>query len=981
MNINNTVNAKAVSGTWPEETAAAGKKVNTGVKEQEKTQAVSYEGAQKTVKDKVQNGLGTGVYTASGSDAEKDKAVLEETFDKNEDANEALNKTADTMNEEDCKALEEEGMTLESYEAERLQRAVARMKENREFEQENLESRIESQEEYNEEIEKIALKNKIPDERARKLGQKLLEAGLPLTEANLMAMVQALDMGSSVATLSDNGMAHMIENHQEATIENIHKASYAGGASVPAGEEAWEAVKSQVEAVIENSGRPVNEETLKDGKWLLDHELPVTEENLEELFNLKGIRTEADEDYLTERMTEAVRQGKLPKEANLDLETVRVRRKLEEIRLTMSAEASHTLEEKGIIVDTEHMKEVIKELRQIEKEYYKALLSEAGEEPTIERTDLLKETLEKAEAVGKGPAYVLGKTLETRHKETLNTLYQETEAMRQDERLNKAYEPLWTAPRKDMGDSIQKAFQNVDALLSELQLEPTEDNQRAVRILGYNRMEITGENINRVKAYDARVNEVLTGLKPAVTVELIRRGENPLDMTFDDLQQSVNAIKDTIGAGTEEKYSTYLWKLEKQGGQITEDERKSYIGIYRLLNNIEKTDGAAIGAVLNTDRELTLSNLLTAVRTLKNKGVNQKVDDDFGGLTEIKFSSESISEQINTAFRKSDRTEYLQSLVTRTLDEMSPEQVMAAMEASDGNPMEQSLESFCESIMAQEKDTRLEKDHQKEQMKMVQELSKASGDAVAFLEAYGVGTTLKNIQAAGEWFTGNKNLFKEIAGKADNLSEEKNTALKEAAKGFLESMEDTDSRKESLRTVTDTLQGIVAESFSDPEITSDGAETLRLMQKGIALASRLSRQEHYEMPVVIGEEVSSLSLTILKGTKESGKAEIRIDFPEQGTVEAELTIRNDEIKGFILCETTEGQQLIEGCLKEIKTGFESLGLTVKQLNASTDSTAAKRSVKGGNKEGRPAETRMLYQAAKVLVKQTIERTQVIKNEN
>lgn len=135
------------------------------------------------------------------------------------------------------------------------------------------------------------------------------------------------------------------------------------------------------------------------------------------------------------------------------------------------------------------------------------------------------------------------------------------------------------------------------------------------------------------------------------------------------------------------------------------------------------------------------------------------------------------------------------------------------------------------------------------------------------------------------------------------------------------------------------------------------------------------------MPVVIGEEVSSLSLTILKGTKESGKAEIRIDFPEQGTVEAELTIRNDEIKGFILCETTEGQQLIEGCLKEIKTGFESLGLTVKQLNASTDSTAAKRSVKGGNKEGRPAETRMLYQAAKVLVKQTIERTQVIKNEN
>jgi hypothetical protein len=169
-------------------------------------------------------------------------------------------------------------------------------------------------------------------------------------------------------------------------------------------------------------------------------------------------------------MTEAIRQGKAPKEANLDLDTVRTRRQLEEIRLSMSETASKALEEKGIIIDTENMKEVIKELREIEDSYYKSLLSEAGMEASEDTTSLLKETLVTAAKVAAGPAYVLGRTLETRNIETLESLSVTSEAMREQAaaRLEEAYEPLWTAPRSDYGDSIQKAFQNTSELLSEL---------------------------------------------------------------------------------------------------------------------------------------------------------------------------------------------------------------------------------------------------------------------------------------------------------------------------------------------------------------------------------------------------------------------------------------------------------------------------------------------------------------------------------
>ena len=70
------------------------------------------------------------------------------------------------------------------------------------------------------------------------------------------------------------------------------------------------------------------------------------------------------------------------------------------------------------------------------------------------------------------------------------------------DKAREAYETLFTEPRPEYGDSIQKAFSNISSLMEEMGIENTEYNQRAIRILGYNRMEITKEAIDEVKAYD-----------------------------------------------------------------------------------------------------------------------------------------------------------------------------------------------------------------------------------------------------------------------------------------------------------------------------------------------------------------------------------------------------------------------------------------------------------------------------------------------
>ena len=46
-----------------------------------------------------------------------------------------------------------------------------------------------------------------------------------------------------------------------------------------------------------------------------------------------------------------------------------------------------------------------------------------------------------------------------------------------------------------------------------------------------------------------------------------------------------------------ESYSRFLYRLE-QDHDITEEERSAYIGIYRLMHQIEKNDAAPLGAAM-----------------------------------------------------------------------------------------------------------------------------------------------------------------------------------------------------------------------------------------------------------------------------------------------------------------------------------------------------------------------------------------------
>ncbi len=306
--------------------------------------------------------------------------------------------------------------------------------------------------------------------------------------------------------------------------------------------------------------------------------------------------------------------------------SIRARRQLEEIRAMMTFEAGYRLAKEGIRIDTVSMDKLIGNLKTLEARFFSSFFTQAGVAQSAEGIELLRDTSRKLEEIKNMPAPLIVDTMDTGTKITLNELHQtgmNNLAMR---RYAESMESVMTSPNKQFGDHIQKAFGNVDSLLQNIGMAATAENRRAVRMLGYNSVEVTAENVQKVSEYDAKLQEVLKELHPAVTVRMIRDGINPLEQSIEELSAKIAQIKQEEGITTEDNYSIFLINLDHKK-EITPEERQAYIGVYRALHQLDGSEEQAIGGVYKSGRELTLQNLLTAVKSGRAQGMDALINN------------------------------------------------------------------------------------------------------------------------------------------------------------------------------------------------------------------------------------------------------------------------------------------------------------------------------------------------------------------
>lgn len=739
------------------------------------------------------------------------------------------------------------------------------------------------------------------EELKPQLKQILEEAHIDSSDENLNQCRWLID--EDIAVTPDNVLlANQIDGITAAG-ENVSSDFYARAVTeaLAMGKKAADATMSQDGLTFDMAKKAcdvLGEATAEDIVTLESDNMPVTIENLSKLIAVRDKDSAASQASANKAADNQITDSR---EARL----VTAQRKLEEARLSMTAEANLSLIKKGVSIDTEPIERVVELLKQQENKYYGALFGESSVEASDDRVRMYNNVCDIFNQMKQQPAYVL--TLESAD-DTVYELYTAGKAMKQSlEAAASGYETLMTSPRADMGDSISKAFQNVDDILKELQIDTSESNRRAVRILAYNSTDITEENIKQIKSVDEQVQRAFSDMTPAVTIEMIKRGISPLDMSMSDISDTARRIKSENPDERDEKFSEFLWKLEKKN-EISEEERDSYIGIYRLISQVEQSDGAVIGSLVNQGADITMKNLLTAVRVRGKSAMDYKVDDTFAGVDSVS-SGIKIDSQIESAYHT--------NCLRDVLDTLSPEKMEFVQYDSW---LDMTPEQLRQAVYEANEDNALSEQYATEQLRQFNHAVSAPENVYAFLEKYDVKTTAVNLMAASRLMKNPSEAVRNLWERGDSATAR--ALLDETLRRFSESVKNPKELAQAQETLADTAEHVMDSMIIEDRHTgSIDIRQMKLLCSQLRIASNMSRQENYIVPIETADGVTGMKLRIVRGEDKKGLVDIFLEDKKCGRVAAYFEAKENSVSAMIVTDDEQTKRLFEDNITMFEAGI------------------------------------------------------------
>ena len=841
---------------------------------------------------------------------EEDRAISK-FKEEAEKAVETLEYNAKVLSPEMMKELEEKGVSATSSDADLVKKSIENIVQNREIRKENLAKQVEKLSEDAENIKEISYGN-IEDGR---LAKQLERSGMAVTKENIEKFSNAVDFAKDVIkNINEPAISHMIEADLPENISNIYKSehteSYSEVSQTVEKEEIWFKIENQAVNLLESKGITADKDSLGAAKWLFTKGMEITPASVAKYLSLNELKNGAETaegiEKLTDKLAEGISEGReaadsivgtanyrqagyvvnyFRRTTEITITEISQRRNLEEIRFKLTEQSAVSMLNKGIKIDVTDLKGLVDNLRKEEESYYKGLLDKAvtlenGKTPDgVKAAGDTTSSIELLRSVVSIRSYALTRTYESEYKTgAVSATYREETkiTLASYHEAGMAYEKGATEIRADLGDSIHKAFGNIDEVLSENNLELTDANRKAVRLLAYNKAEVNVESVTKMKVAATLTETALKELKPATVAGLIKSGINPLDLDMEELLKKAKEINEKVLPG-DEKYSRYLYNLEKSG-EVTETEREAYIGIYRLLNQIEKGDEAAVGSVSLTNQSLTLRNMLSAVRSRKLGRFDEKIDESFGEIIKVLGGKGKIDNSIDMAYAK---------LLAGELKENLTEPENDYYEAKKAEIAKEIQTTEVESMI----DERAE-------------------------------ITFSNLTAQMSISKGRRNLL----GLISEMSDEEKREIKDLSSKFIDEFNGDRFAAENEKAITDALSKKVSKLMESEKITYEKFTGLTEIKKTIVLSVKRETAQNYDIPFIYDEDkMADLSLTVRKGKTEADKGKVGIILTtNDDRVTSEFRIVNERITGYFMADSRES-------LDNLKANEEILKRTLSEM--------------------------------------------------
>ena len=583
-------------------------------------------------------------------------------------------------------------------------------------------------------------------------------------------------------------------------------------------------------------------------------------------------------------------------------------RQLEEIRILMTANAGLSLAKQGFNLDTTPIADLVEQLKAMEAQLY-------GDD-----ANQVLEVKKAINVIKTSPDVMIGAVMAEKSANeniTISDFSQMGSNLKQRfKQAGQTYDTVGTQVRNDLGDSISKAVQSSTAsILEELNLEDTKANRDAVRILGYNSMEMTGDNISTVKDIYSTLNNLIDNMKPETVLAMIKDNINPMNSDISDVNQYL--VEQNSGVDSVDKFSKFLYKLDKTDG-ITAQEREQFIGIYKMLNIFKKDAGKAVGTLVKQNSDITMSNLMTAYNSSKAAGIDNSINDTTG-MAEV----EGVVNYYNNIFSKT-----AESITPKSLKTVNDDKSIAT----------RSVENFCESIEGAY-DSSLESEYYDNYLKDTNKITEIEDSVIRQLTDNNVQVSINNIMAAQNIM--NPNYFQKYFNLNNDKSDLEDKESNDSIEGFIDKLGSETEISQTYQQMVDEVETAAKKAIdSSDNQTYSNIEELRMRGKEIGLIQNLAQKHDYKIPFEINGEVGTINLQIVEDKTDKGRIAIKLETKELGNVSVEGKLSSDNGSIFAVTDGDESilADKINKAIGSMKTdlGIENMSVYIGKSNEIPD---------------------------------------------
>lgn len=813
----------------------------------------------------------------------------------------------------------------------------------------------------------------------------LSKVGLPSTNKNITTLNNVKNKIDSIDSIDKNTALNIIKKGNNITVEDLYTAkhtSFSNKENVDINN--IENLDEQIEDILNQNNIQVTEENINIAKDFIKNEIDISSENIENYKKLQNIKDEININNILEKSAKNILKNEnvlnvnifntkniekeynnyknilpnvLPEHIqslidnkiqvnlkniisnyeNIDIENINPtpeaisqRLNLAKIQMKLTTQAMYDLYDKDINIDTRPLKEVINKLEYIEQENYKKSLEIVKAPVSKENINIVKNVFDTIQNIYPNVVYNTFKDIVDKKVDfSLTGINNSLKA----KNIISDFETFKTMPNKSFGDSINKLTDDFKELLVKNGFEPNENNIKALKILSLNNMDFTEENILNVKLIDSKIEYVANNLHPLTVSKMLKESFNPMDKNINDIIEYID--NNSFGQTSREKIAEQILDIDKEN-KLSKEERDAIVSVYRMLNIVQKGDSVAIGNLLKTDKNITLSNLLQSSKIYEKNRKNiyfDKTVDENTGESELTIPEANITKSINYGIEKANEN-YNRFILGQILNYANPDKI------NDFKDTNISIENLLYKLKEENKHT-ISKETKQEMITSINNLESTDFDTINYLIKNNIPVTLNNIQVM-------EGIIKENIKPSKNIDDFKKETEKRSISFGNEIIDIEDNKNLTKEEALNTVENLKQENeqiFDDIINLEDLDDIKYMILKNKKVSSSINflkdnnniKNGLYTLPIKLSNgKITDLNMYILNDTALNDKnLNLYFNFEnlDNNIIEAYIKVYNN---GTLADISSRNDKNIKQYEKDILNILEKFKIYPNNITYSTD---------------------------------------------